>query len=445
MNAIYTVQHNEQFYLPKWIKYYSKHFEPENMHILAHNCSGQVMKTLEKAEKMGINVEYINTDDIFNHDWLTGLVHQRQKLLLEKYKYVVYTDCDEFIVPRNCTLKEFLDNADQLAYRCLGYDAILDKVFPNPRFFDKTLITSIPLTYEHGYHSSIPEFPVNQDLLLFHIHRMDYDEAWERNQRLAQEKWDKKALDQGQSIQNQLKDKEAFDKWFYDNQDKLEYSELYSKLVRELKTISIVSSYYNKEEMTVDFLNNLEKYTQADEVILTNANSKPIEHPFITERVDLDHNESFAHSMNNALKKATGDYVILLGNDVFPHEGWAETLIELAERTGAYITAPLNEQSNPSHYVKCKQFDDYFETDMFPAVCWVISKTCLKSVGLFDEQFKPGCYEDNDYCRRVVNDGGRIVVSKLVNVGHLVSRTISQFDISQMMQENYQRYVKKWS
>lgn len=210
--------------------------------------------------------------------------------------------------------------------------------------------------------------------------------------------------------------------------------------------LSIVSAYYQKEDMTKDFLDNLQKVTSPDvEMILTNAGSTPIDHPFVTKRVDLDHNESFSNSMNAALKVATGDYVCLLGNDVFPAEGWLERLVELAKSSGAYITSPINDKTPLHQLAEGKQFDTFFETDFFPAVCWLLSRECLDEVGLFDEQFLLGCYEDNDYARRVQQVGGKTVVDKTTCVNHLLSQTISMFDVPKLMEQNYKLYHQKWS
>lgn len=232
--GIFTVQHNEHFYLPKWIKYYSSQFAPEDMYIYAHNCSGAVLDILKEAEAKGINVIHISTDEIFDHDWLTSVVHQKQRELLDEYKYVVYTDCDEFIVPTEKSLRQFLKDATEPAYRCEGYNCIGNKVYSDSRFFDKTLITSIPLTYEHGYHSAMPELPVSNDLVLFHIHRLNYDEAYQRNVRLAEEKWNGKAVAQNMSFQNQLIDKQAFDDWYYEHAGDAYESELFNKLLEQI-------------------------------------------------------------------------------------------------------------------------------------------------------------------------------------------------------------------
>jgi len=214
MNAIFTIQHNETFYLPIWINYYSKYFEPKDMYILAHNCSGKTLDILKDAEDSGINVTYLKTEDIFNHDWLLNQVHTTQRNLLERYNYVVFTDCDEIIIPTNCTLKEFLDNATEDAYRCDGWEVQEDKMYPSPGFC-KTLISKVPLKYVHGYHTSVPEFPKYNNLPMYHIKRLNYEEAWKRNQKLLEEKWDKFAVDNRLSWQNRVPNEEEFKDSFY--------------------------------------------------------------------------------------------------------------------------------------------------------------------------------------------------------------------------------------
>jgi GT2 family glycosyltransferase len=215
---------------------------------------------------------------------------------------------------------------------------------------------------------------------------------------------------------------------------------------QEQKMISIVSAYYKKEDMTRDFLDNLQKFLPSDvEVILVNAGSIPIEHSVVTKRIDLSENRSFSNSMNAGLREAKGDFVCVIGNDVFPGEGWLETLVELARATKAMITAPLNDKTMMETVVHEKQTENYYEPTFFPAVCWLLSRECIDKVGLFDEQFVIGTYEDNDYCRRVEKVGGKIVVSKYITVDHLLSQTMNQFDVQKAMHDNYDRFVKKWS
>jgi hypothetical protein len=212
--AVFTIQHDEDFFLPIWLKYYEEHFDAQDIYVLSHNCTELTREILEDAEGRGVNVERINTNEIFNHEWLLQLVHSQQRKLLEDYEYVLFVDCDEIVAPVNESLKSFINNATEDAYRCVGYETITYNLIINTHY-DKTLLTKIPLSYVWGYHTAKPKFPVNYNLHLYHLHRLDYEKAWERNLRLAKEKWNKESIDGELSIQNQLSNKEDFDKYFY--------------------------------------------------------------------------------------------------------------------------------------------------------------------------------------------------------------------------------------
>jgi hypothetical protein len=211
--AIFTLQHNEQFYLPIWIKWYGKTFKPEDMYILAHNTTEPTLSMLKKAESDGINVIYLETDVIFDHEWLTATVHQKQRELLERYTWVMYTDCDELVEPTDCTLEEFIENAEEDAYRCDGFE-IQEKTMYRSIGFCKTLLTRVALTYVHGYHNAIPVFPIYNTLRLYHIHKIDFQQAWERNQRIAAENWDAFALANRLGTQNSIAVEQDFRDWF---------------------------------------------------------------------------------------------------------------------------------------------------------------------------------------------------------------------------------------
>ena len=212
--GIFTLQHNETFYLPIWVKWYSKDIPNEDMYILAHNSNEEMEGMLQVAEKDGLNVTRLTTEAIFDHDWLNEQVHTKQRELLEKYKYVIYVDCDELIAPKEGTLREFLENGTEQAYRCDGWELHGHNMYSSIGFC-KTSISSIPLTYTHGYHAAIPEFPIDTRLVLYHIHKINYQKAWERNQIISQETWDPYALANGLGTHNHIGGEQDFKDWFY--------------------------------------------------------------------------------------------------------------------------------------------------------------------------------------------------------------------------------------
>jgi len=211
--------------------------------------------------------------------------------------------------------------------------------------------------------------------------------------------------------------------------------------------VSIVSAYYQLEDMTKDFLDNLEgKLPEGTELILVNAGSKKIEHPIVTKRVDLPENKSFSNSMNAGIKEATGDYVCVIGNDVFPDDGWLEKLLEIAEDTKSFVVSPVNDKTELSNYMVNEIREGLYQAQFFPAVCWLLSRECIDKVGLFDQQFLLGTWEDNDYARRVYNAGGSILVTTDVMVKHLESQTLQLLgDVSQILNNNSKVYYEKYN
>jgi len=225
--AIFTLQHNEQWYLPMWYKYYSQFFAPEDIYILCHNTDKDLKPVFNNIDA---NIIFLETEEIFNHDWLLNTIQGFQRELLEKYDYVVFTDCDEFLCPTDCTLGEFIDNATEPAYRALGHDVIEDKMYLSGGF-NKTLISRIPLIWVHGYHTAQPDLPVTPNLHLYHLKKLNYQELWERNLRLAQETWNQYAVDAQLSAQNRIAEEQAFKNMFYSTGPLLEHSETLKHLL----------------------------------------------------------------------------------------------------------------------------------------------------------------------------------------------------------------------
>ena len=70
--------------------------------------------------------------------------------------------------------------------------------------------------WEYGYHHAVDEPPAQGDLFLYHIHRLNFAEAWDKNQRWQRYQFDPVAVANSYSVQNQLTSLEEFRVWFYD-------------------------------------------------------------------------------------------------------------------------------------------------------------------------------------------------------------------------------------
>ena len=229
-SCVYTLVKDARFHLPQWIKYYSQHFDLADMYILDHNS--QDVATRQILGDFGGNVRYLDYATIFDHEWLRNVVQDMQRELLERYEYVLFTDADEIVIPATGTLKSFIDHANQSAYRCTGYEVLEGQMHRHP-FFDKTLLSTHPLQWCYGYHNAEPEYPVSDELFLYHLHKMNFDEAWQKNMRWANYQFDATAIANGHSFQNQIRDIDAFKGWFYDTSGE-QLEGLHERIVREI-------------------------------------------------------------------------------------------------------------------------------------------------------------------------------------------------------------------
>lgn len=219
----------------------------------------------------------------------------------------------------------------------------------------------------------------------------------------------------------------------------------------------VVSAYHGNRDMTQDFVENiLKNISDQDMLVLVSAGNQMDIGEIVTPNdtrfryVTLSENKSFSDSMNRGIERALEllpEYVCVIGNDGFPREGWLDLLIETQETTKAMIVCPEHDRPPRSTYGSRLILEDghlaYYS--MFPAVCWLLPVSTLQRIGLFDERFVGGCYEDDDYCRRVLEVGGKIVVDTRVPLRHLLSQTFGRLpNPAGIMRANEQRFREKW-
>lgn len=160
--------------------------------------------------------------------------------------------------------------------------------------------------------------------------------------------------------------------------------------------------------------------------------------------------KGFAFAMNHCIAaaiKGDYDYLCLIGNDGIPTRGgWVEELIQAQKETEAWIVCPTANNPDPKVYkqLELETRGAYTNYKMYPAICWFIPRETLLEIGFFDERFQGGCYEDNDYCHRILLAGGTIVRTDRVWIDHLLSQTVGQMNVPLLMAANHQKFMEKW-
>lgn len=84
------------------------------------------------------------------------------------------------------------------------------------------------------------------------------------------------------------------------------------------------------------------------------------------------------------------------------------------------------------------------EAGMLVGFCLCIKTKVIKQIGLLDEQFGFGMWEDNDYCLRIRNAGYKLYVVTTSFIYHYGSQTIQDFSSNNLLEENKQKFLEKY-
>jgi len=179
-----------------------------------------------------------------------------------------------------------------------------------------------------------------------------------------------------------------------------------------------------------------------------------------------DENRGFAAGNNQGIEASTGDYVVLLNNDTVVTEGWLCRLIQAAELSpqvgmagprSNYVQNPFQQVEN----VPYQNMDEmqafarewavsnknrYFLTTKLVGFCLLIKRPVIEKVGLLDESFGLGNFEDDDYGVRVRKAGYFLAVAGDVFIHHYGNQAFKENHISyeKMMRTNLEKFKSKW-
>jgi GT2 family glycosyltransferase len=182
------------------------------------------------------------------------------------------------------------------------------------------------------------------------------------------------------------------------------------------------------------------------------------------ECLSLGANRGFAAGCNAGVRATLGRYAVILNNDTVLSPGWAEGLLKHLE---ADPTVGLVGPST-NYAASCQQIeagysglDQYLqfakrvarehagegmEVDRLVGVCLLARRRLFEEVGLFDERFGLGNYEDDDFCLRVRLAGYRLLWAKDVFIHHVGSQTFAALPTSYqgLLERNRTLLREKW-
>jgi len=234
--AAFTIAHDEPVMLPIWLRHYGRSFAPDDLFVLAHDTGDGSTDALAGL----CNVVPVHREAAFDHRWLRTVVEDFQAFLLRSYETVLFTEVDEFVVAdpsRHSGLDAYIDALDGPAARCSGFNVVHQEDEPAIRWdapllaqrrcwhaslgYSKRLLSRIPLQWSQGFHGEYgaPDGPPDPELMLIHLHRIDYDWCLERHRRSAARDWSAEDLEAGAGVHNRIAEPAEFDEWFHRGPD----------------------------------------------------------------------------------------------------------------------------------------------------------------------------------------------------------------------------------
>ena len=244
---------------------------------------------------------------------------------------------------------------------------------------------------------------------------------------------------------------------------------------------SIVILSYNTYELTKSCIDSIRMFTQPGsyEVIVVDNNSKDSSVAWLKKQNDIKlicntENKGFPGGCNQGMAAAAqSNDILLLNSDTIVTPNWLENLqraLYSAENIGA-VSCVTNCCSNFQQIqVSYSNYDEFIKfAEAFnhsnPALweirprligfCYLIKNEAYKHVGLLDERFAPGNFEDDDYSLRLIMSGYRLLLCRDTFIHHYGSasftkhRTPEEQDeknrkFNELLACNQKKFIEKW-
>jgi len=175
-------------------------------------------------------------------------------------------------------------------------------------------------------------------------------------------------------------------------------------------------------------------------------------------------NYGFAKANNQGIAAAEGEYVVLLNNDTVVPPPWLSRLLYYLRDEHVGMVGPVtnwsgNESKIEVSYSTIGAMEEFaqsytrmhaghaFEIRMLAFFCVALRKSTIDEVGLLDERFGIGMFEDDDYARRLRGRGYTILCAEDVFVHHWGRASFSRLDeeyFRRLFEENRRKYEEKW-
>ena len=235
--------------------------------------------------------------------------------------------------------------------------------------------------------------------------------------------------------------------------------------------VSIIIPLLNNLDLTKGVIESIETHTpEPYELIFIDNGSQDGTGQYLKfnlkphwRLIENDSNKGFPHACNQGMSLATGEYILLLNNDVLVSPEWLKGLIDCIESepdigivgprsnfvSGAQLVTEGEYKDVDSYLKFAEAFRKSFKGLYLPrwrivGFCSLFKRSLIDKIGYLDERFTPGNFEDDDYCIRALEAGYRNMICGDVFVHHYGTKSHTQETYKALLDTNKVKFEQKW-
>lgn len=239
---------------------------------------------------------------------------------------------------------------------------------------------------------------------------------------------------------------------------------------------SIIMLTFNQLKYTQECVDSIKKYTsEPHEIIFVDNGSSDGTAKWLKDIVAKNSNYKviankknlgFSKGCNQGIKASSGEYIVLLNNDAVVTENWIDGMLEcLNHDTGIGIVGPMTNNISGPQQVPFADYSSIADLDRYSrefriknrhrritsrrvvGFCMLFKRQLIEEIGVLDEAFGSGNFEDDDFCLRSVLAGYRNMIAGDVFIHHYGSRTFigNRIDYGSSLSGNRRIFIEKWS
>ncbi|MBC8492492.1 MAG: methyltransferase domain-containing protein [Chloroflexi bacterium] len=261
-----------------------------------------------------------------------------------------------------------------------------------------------------------------------------------------------------------------------DNTWNARFRQLQTAILPRYPRASIIMVTYDNLELTRHCLSSLYQctlYPNWELIIVDNGSTDGTQDYLSTLSEYFDHvrviynqdNVGFPRATNQGLQTSSGEYFVLLNNDTVVTRGWLTRLLRHFERdpfiglVGPMTNAIWNEAKLEAHYTTPASLEafavqqaeehvgEHFPVGVLAMFCLAVRRQVIDAIGLLDEQYEIGMFEDDDFALRARLAGWRVVCAQDVFIHHegrASFRQLGEKRYREIFETNRAKFEQKW-